>query len=74
MQIDFGFVKIILVSCCSASESVFGAAKTLYTPICGERFAFLETIETIFRRLVVKKENEPEMSADIDNLHPIGMF
>ena len=37
-------------------------------------FAFLETIETIFRRLVVKKEGEPKMSADMDNLHPIGMF
>ena len=35
-------------------------------------FAFLETIETIFKRLVVKRENEPHMSADIDDLHPIG--
>ena len=37
-------------------------------------FAFLETIETIFKRLVIKREGEPKMSADIDNLHPIGMF
>ena len=37
-------------------------------------FAFLETIETIFKRLVVKRESEPQMSADIDDLHPIGPY
>ena len=35
-------------------------------------FAFLENLETIFKRIVIKRENEPQLSADIDQLYSKG--
>ena len=35
-------------------------------------FAFLENLETIFKRIVIKKENEPQLSSDIDQLYSKG--
>ena len=35
-------------------------------------FAFLENLETIFKRIVIKRENEPELSSDIDQLYSKG--
>ena len=45
-------------------------ADAIWTPKF--EFAFLEDLETIFKRIVVIRENEPTMSGDIDELHPIG--
>ena len=35
-------------------------------------FAFLDTKETIFQSILVRKENEAALSADIEELHPLG--
>ena len=35
-------------------------------------FAFLENLETIFKRIVIKRENEPQLSSDIDQLYSKG--
>ena len=35
-------------------------------------FAFLENLEIIFKRIVIKRENEPQLSSDIDQLYSKG--
>ena len=35
-------------------------------------FAFLENLETIFKRLIIIREKEPKLSADINELHSKG--
>ena len=36
-------------------------------------FAFVDTRETIFKRLAIMKLGKPTLTGDIDQLHPLGL-